>query len=486
MRSRARSRSTPLCWRRAWYSAPNRSRSSPSLGLTTRAPARSTPSIAARAWMARGSPRMVRSAIFRRSTMSAAWRTRSSSPSGSTMWRRSATARSSSWCSNISGVTASLRATSSRSSRASPSTYSSNSASAVATLRGESLSRRPRRVVSAVAVSLVPKSVSMIGIVVWTPSMSLPTWGASGMPPLRTIPDICGKFADTWAVRTPRTTSGRSPAATTTAPSNSRSSTLGSVIAAMTRPVASCASRRSSPLTSLPSQASIMSPTEGAFSRGSSGSANAGASSPASAASTSSRVAGSARLATIANSEPRLASSSVAATSAVVWQLLRGLAVRVDDEHHRGPQVGRDAGVERELRRRPDVGVVTPHHDHGVRLLGHQVVALHDPAERGVRVSVQLGVGHTGALVVGQGNGIVRDQQVEHVVDGVLLAHDGAKDRDPLDPLGQLLEDPEGHRGLAGEAFDGCDVHAPGHGRSLSGPAPHRIERRVTGRGRPP
>ena len=120
--------------------------------------------------------------------------------------------------------------------------------------------------VSAVAVSLVPKSVSMIGIVVRSPSMRRPTWGANGMPPLRTIPDICGKFADTWAVRTPRTTSGRSPGATTTAPSNSRSSTLGSVIAAMTTPVASCASSRSSPLTSVPSQASIMSPTEGAFS----------------------------------------------------------------------------------------------------------------------------------------------------------------------------------------------------------------------------
>ena len=112
----------------------------------------------------------------------------------------------------------------------------------------------------------------MIGIVVRSPSMRRPTWGASGMPPLRTIPDIRGKFADTWAVRTPRTTSGRSPGTTTTAPSNSRSRTLGRVIAATTKPVASCASSRSSPLTIVPAQAAIMSPTEGAWSSGSSGS----------------------------------------------------------------------------------------------------------------------------------------------------------------------------------------------------------------------
>ena len=70
------------------------------------------------------------------------------------------------------------------------------------------------------------------------------------------MPEICGKFADTWAVSTPSTTSGRSPGVTTTAPSNSRSSTLGRVIAATTRPVASRASSDSSPLTSVPSQAS--------------------------------------------------------------------------------------------------------------------------------------------------------------------------------------------------------------------------------------
>ena len=60
-----------------------------------------------------------------------------------------------------------------------------------------------------------------------------------------------------------------------------------------------------------------MSPTEGAFSRGSSGSANAGTPNPASAASTLSSPVESARLATTANSEPRLALSSAVAISAV-------------------------------------------------------------------------------------------------------------------------------------------------------------------------
>ena len=49
---RARSKSTPLCRRRSWYSAANRSRSPSSNGLSRRAPERSTPSIAARAWTA--------------------------------------------------------------------------------------------------------------------------------------------------------------------------------------------------------------------------------------------------------------------------------------------------------------------------------------------------------------------------------------------------------------------------------------------------
>ena len=119
-----------------------------------------------------GSPSRVRSATLRRSRMSAARRIRSSSPSGSTMWRRSAIASSSTLCSNISGVTTEVRATSRPFISSSPSTCSAKSVRAVAILRGESLSRRPRRLVSAVEVAWVPRSVAMIGSATSSPSSS--------------------------------------------------------------------------------------------------------------------------------------------------------------------------------------------------------------------------------------------------------------------------------------------------------------------------
>ena len=85
------------------------------------------------------------------------------------------------------------------------------------------------------------------------------------------MPDTWGKLADRWAMSTPRTTSGRSPGVITTAPSKSRSSTLGIVIAATSRPVTSRLSRSSSPLTSVPWHTFIRSPSDGALSSASSG-----------------------------------------------------------------------------------------------------------------------------------------------------------------------------------------------------------------------
>ena len=68
-----------------------------------------------------------------------------------------------------------------------------------------------------------------------------------------------------------RTTSGRSPGVTTTAPSNSRSRTLGIVIAATTNPVASRDSSAGSPRTRDAPQAVARSLNDGALSSGSSG-----------------------------------------------------------------------------------------------------------------------------------------------------------------------------------------------------------------------
>ena len=217
-------------------------------------PMRSTPSIAARACARqRVSPRRVRSATLRRSRMSAARRMRSSSPSGSTMCRRSATRavdqlvlehqrRHGLGAGHLEPVEQRL---------------------AVDVLveqrqRGGDLARRvlveptADRLERAGRRRVVSRSVATIGIVAPSPSMSRPTWSGSGKPPLSTMPDICGKLADTWAVSTPSTISGRSPGVTTSAPSKSRSRTWGSVIAATSTPVTSRVSSPSSPLTRRP------------------------------------------------------------------------------------------------------------------------------------------------------------------------------------------------------------------------------------------
>ena len=142
--SSARSGVTPLWARSRAYSAANRSSSGDRAGSTTRAPSRRTPSCAARRWTAASSPRRTRSATSRDNSVAAARMMRSSSPSGSTMRRRSARARSMSIDSNISGVTTSLRGTSTTRSSSSASMWRSKVPSAVSTLRRLVGVSRPR------------------------------------------------------------------------------------------------------------------------------------------------------------------------------------------------------------------------------------------------------------------------------------------------------------------------------------------------------
>ena len=98
-------------WERSFaYSCANRCRSTSSKGLSTSAADRSRPSSIARDRTSNGSPRIVRRATPRLSSVAAALRMRSSSPSGSTMCLSAARARSTRSYSNMSGVTTSRRA----------------------------------------------------------------------------------------------------------------------------------------------------------------------------------------------------------------------------------------------------------------------------------------------------------------------------------------------------------------------------------------
>ena len=142
---------------------------------------------------------------MRRSRMSAARRMRSSSPSGRTMWRRSATARS------IDLVLEHQRGDRVGAGHLEP--VEQHVAVDVLGEQGQrrrDLARRllvqPARHVSAVGVAWVPRSVAMIGIAAPSPSISRLTCSGRWNPPLSTMPDICGKLADWCAVSTPSTT----------------------------------------------------------------------------------------------------------------------------------------------------------------------------------------------------------------------------------------------------------------------------------------
>ncbi len=234
------------------------------------------------------------------------------------------------------------------------------------------------------------------------------------------------------------------------------------VIAATTMPVLSCDSSDSSPLTSVPPQAAIRSLTDGALSSGSSGSANAGTPCPSSAFTTASEVT----VGPVRDDREQRAVVGVELADRQVRgrpDALGRPVVRVQHQQHRAAEVGGDLRVERELRGRADVGVVAADHDHRVRLVGDLVEPVDDPVQRRLRVAVQVGVRDAGALLVGQLDGVVGDQQVQDVVGGRVAADDGAVDRHAFDPARQLFEHAQRDRRLAREALHRRDVHARGH-----------------------
>ena len=153
-------------------------------------------------------------------------------------------------------------------------------------------------------------------------------------------------------------------------------------------------------------------------------------------------------------------------------QLVDAPPLAVEDQQDRRAEVGGDPGVEGELRRCADVGVVAADDHHGVALLRDLVVARDDAVHRTVGVGVHVVVAHAGALVVRQGDGVVRDEQVEDVVVDVARRRLGTdhrpEDRHPRHAARQLLQHPERHRGLAGEPLDPGHVHAACHGPSLA------------------
>ncbi len=251
-------------------------------------------------------PSSVRSHTPRRSSTSAACSTRSSVPSGSTTRRLSLRACSSSWCSNIIGVTRSLLGAETRLLRSAVSTYRSNRPSAVSALRGVAAFSLPSRENSRSAVGKLLPDTETTGV----PGASRParvriscrgaSFRVSSTPAIGGVPALC-------AASEPMTRSARSPGVTTRQPGVSALRRLGSMAPPNTKSRASRARPESSPSRTRPSRAWVICATVGADRAGSSGTTQQGTGSrPASRSAISSRSSRATRLVTMAStSQPR-------------------------------------------------------------------------------------------------------------------------------------------------------------------------------------
>jgi len=142
----------------------------------------------------------------------------------------------------------------------------------------------------------------------------------------------------------------------------------------------------------------------------------------------------------------------------------RALLAR-DHEQHGGAEVRRDARVEGELGRAGHVGVVRADDDDGVALAGHRVVPRDDRREGRLLVLVDVLVGDADAVLVGQVDAVVPEQELEHVVTLLGAAGDRPVDAHALHATGEQVEEAEGHRRLPRLALgrrhvDGARAHS--------------------------
>ena len=145
--------------------------------------------------------------------------------------------------------------------------------------------------------------------------------------------------------------------------------------------------------------------------------------------------------------------------------LLRSASLAFDGEHHRRAEVGRDAGVDRQLAGRGHVGVVAADHEHGIAPIRDPVIPVDDLAEGSFGVVVQLVIRDPDAVVVGQAGCGVVEQKLQDVVPALgVAARNGAEHPDAGDGRREPVQDPQRDRRLSGVTFRRCDVDG-GDGR---------------------
>ncbi len=155
-----------------------------------------------------------------------------------------------------------------------------------------------------------------------------------------------------------------------------------------------------------------------------------------------------------------------------------------EHEQHGSAEVGRDAGVVRQLGGAADVGVVAADDDHGVAPRLDRLVPLDDARQGGVGVVAHVVVGDAHAVVVSEVDAVVVEQHLEHVVAFGRGARDGAEHPRARRHAAEGVEDAQSHGGFARMTFGRRDVDALRHPISLlRGPdiASGLLRRRVIG-----
>ena len=161
------------------------------------------------------------------------------------------------------------------------------------------------------------------------------------------------------------------------------------------------------------------------------------------------------------------ASSVICASSSAVRALDSSMLRPVSTRMTGAPRFAATLRVETELGRAADVGEVGADDDHGVALALDLLEAVDDGRERGIRVLMHVLVGHADALVVVEGDAVVGEQQLEHLVALGRRPGDRPEHADAPHPAQERVEHPERDRGLARMPLRRADVDAPGHTLSL-------------------
>ena len=126
---------------------------------------------------------------------------------------------------------------------------------------------------------------------------------------------------------------------------------------------------------------------------------------------------------------------------------------RAHDEQHRCAQIGGDTGIERELGRTGDVGVVRSDDDHDLAGALDRPIPLDDRRQGGIRVGVHVLVRHAHARLVAEVGADLLEEQLHHLVVARGRAGYGTEHPDVPHTARQQVDQAQRHDRLPGVPF---------------------------------